>query len=240
MNDRNCGKDKLRQALAEFAKEYYTEQPSELCIHVPALRPKKKRWELSDRAHSGLRLMGRQILTFALSFLMIVTLKFPVEAMGIGLMPEFMWREDKDAFVVFYNEYDKTRIDVPEIGWVESPGYIPDGYVFIHHHVQERQHVRSYRNASGTVLQIMQSTFREELLFPKGELEPTVFYRNGQQILLCREEDRTVCVWSGRDSVFMLTVYGEICEDEVLQIVNEYEHTSTLIELLLRGLRHEK
>lgn len=230
----NLGRDKLRQALADFTTEYYEEDGSNDIIPVPELRLPTQERRLTTRTLSRLRLAGRQVASFALILLLSSILHIPMQNVVRGIsMPEFLWKIENDAIVVFYDEYDRssaTRLK-PRV----TPGYIPESFATVHHEFSGDQYVRIYQNDRGDSLRIVQGDFRSELVVPREGIDPTAFYRDGQQILFGRDGDRSVCAWSGRDSVFIMTVYGSMDKEEILRIVDQYERGQADAILQMEG-----
>ena len=231
MMNPNPGRDKLRQALADFTTEYYKEDVSSEIVPIPELRLPIQNRRLTTRALSRLRLIGRQVASFLLVLLITTIMHAPMQKTVRNIsMPEFLWKIENGAIVVFYDEHDRasaTRL-TPRV----TPGYIPENFASVYHEYSGDQYVRIYQNERGDALRIVQGDFRSRMVIPCEGIEFTAFYRDGQQILLGHEGDRSVCVWSGQDSVFMMTVYGSLEEEEILRIVDQYERKQTDIILL--------
>ena len=226
MTNPDLGRDKLRQALAEFTTEYYNERSSMAPVPVPELRLPGIKRAFTTRTLSRIRLAGRQVASFAFSLLLILILRAPAAELIQGIsMPEFLWRTEQDRIVVFYDEFDRSNATPLKPNLV--PGYIPEDFVTISHGFSDDQYVRIYKNGRGDLLKIVQGTFEAELSFSCEGLAPSTVYRDGQQILFGHNGDHSVYVWGGRDSIFMLTVYGTMEEDKILQIVDEYERGET-------------
>ena len=151
-------------------------------------------------------------------------------------IPEGLSFKDLDvsseSLTVVYNEadgfYHYNTVDGPLVYLrVGSDSPFTEDFVTISHGFSDDQYVRIYKNGRGDLLKIVQGTFEAELSFSCEGLAPSTVYRDGQQILFGHNGDHSVYVWGGRDSIFMLTVYGTMEEDKILQIVDEYERGET-------------
>ena len=92
MMNPNPGRDKLRQALADFTTEYYKEDVSSEIVPIPELRLPIQNRRLTTRALSRLRLIGRQVASFLLVLLITTIMHAPMQKTVRNISPSFCGR----------------------------------------------------------------------------------------------------------------------------------------------------